>query len=225
MQPGRAQRRRQVADRDGAEPALGRRRLAGIVDDEGIDHRQAAEQRVGEAGRRERHRLAGQPFQRAVRAEMDQRVDALDLAQPEVEARHRHGAAAGRGRDRSAWRSAARPRSGCTATMIRPKRASRSAKAPSRTPGRVPARPRRRARRAARRVGQRCRSSASIARRAVSSGTRLAPCVTAPRPGRRRRATRRRCRSRRRAAAAEDPARLAMVSSPTAWPTCPPAPG
>ena len=41
--PGRPachDRRRQVAERDGAEPALGRRGLAGIVDDEGIDHRQ-----------------------------------------------------------------------------------------------------------------------------------------------------------------------------------------
>ena len=32
-----------------------------------------------------RHRLAGQPFQRAVRADMDDRVDAERLAQPQAE--------------------------------------------------------------------------------------------------------------------------------------------
>ncbi len=45
--------RRQVADRDRADPALGRRRLAGIVDDERVDHRQGADgqsrQQAGES--------------------------------------------------------------------------------------------------------------------------------------------------------------------------------
>ena len=81
----RLQRRRQMADGDGAEPALGGSRLARIVDDEGIDHREPAEQRGRQAGRRQRHRLARQPFERAVGAEMDHGVDALDLAQPEIE--------------------------------------------------------------------------------------------------------------------------------------------
>ena len=70
-----AERRRQMADRDGGQPALGLHRLAGIVDDEGIDHRQRAQHALGPALGRQRQRLAGQPFERAVRAEMDQRVD------------------------------------------------------------------------------------------------------------------------------------------------------
>ena len=47
----RLQRRREMADGDRAEPALGGSRLAGIVDDEGIDHREPAEQRGRQAGR------------------------------------------------------------------------------------------------------------------------------------------------------------------------------
>ena len=79
------ERRRQMADRHRRDPALGLRGLAGIVDDEGIDHGQRAERRLDGAILRERDRLARQPFERAMRAEMNQRVDALDLAQPEVE--------------------------------------------------------------------------------------------------------------------------------------------
>ena len=43
-------RRRQMADGDGADAPLGLRGLAGIVDDEGIDHGQIADQRLGPAG-------------------------------------------------------------------------------------------------------------------------------------------------------------------------------
>ena len=82
---GRFQRRREMADGDGAEPALGSSRLTRIVDDEGIDDREPAEQRGRQAGRRQRHRLAWQPFERAMGAEMDHGVDALDFAQPEIE--------------------------------------------------------------------------------------------------------------------------------------------
>ncbi len=39
-EPGRDQRRRQVADGDRSDAALGLRRLAGIADDERIEHRQ-----------------------------------------------------------------------------------------------------------------------------------------------------------------------------------------
>ena len=74
-----------MADRHGRDPAFGLRGLAGIVDDEGIDHGQRAERRLDGAILRERDRLARQPFERAVRAQMNQRVDALDLAQPDVE--------------------------------------------------------------------------------------------------------------------------------------------
>ena len=76
--------RRQVAEGDAAEPALRLRRLAGIVDDERIDHRQRRRARAGPAVGRQRHGLAGQPFRGAVRAEMDQRVEAR-VPQPEVE--------------------------------------------------------------------------------------------------------------------------------------------
>ena len=43
------QRRRQVADADGANAAFGLRGLAGIVDDEGIDQRHGAQQNFGRA--------------------------------------------------------------------------------------------------------------------------------------------------------------------------------
>ena len=60
------------------------RGLARIVDDEGIDHRHRPQQRRGPAVARQRHRLARQPFQRAMRAHVDQRPRAL-LRQPQVE--------------------------------------------------------------------------------------------------------------------------------------------
>ena len=75
MQAGGAERRRQMPDGDRAEPALGLHRLARIVDDEGIDHRQRTQHDLGPALVRQRQRLAGQPFQGAVRAEMDQGID------------------------------------------------------------------------------------------------------------------------------------------------------
>ena len=81
----RFQRRRQMPDGHSAEPALRCSRLPRIVDDEGIDHGEPAEQCGGQAGRRQRHRLARQPLQRAMCAEMDHRVDAHRLAQPEIE--------------------------------------------------------------------------------------------------------------------------------------------
>ena len=85
VRPGGLQRRRQVADGDRAEPALGGRRLARVVDDEGVGDRDAAEQGRREAGLRHRDRLAGQPFQRAVRAEMDYRIDVFCAAEPQIE--------------------------------------------------------------------------------------------------------------------------------------------
>ena len=77
VQAGRAERRRQMADGDGTQPPLGLHRLARIVDDEGIDHRHRPQHDLGPAAARQRQRLAGQPFQGAVRAEMDQRVDPI----------------------------------------------------------------------------------------------------------------------------------------------------
>ena len=64
-----------MADGDRAQPALRRRRLAGVVDDKRIGDRNAAKERRREARRRHRDRLARQPFQRPVRAEMNHGVD------------------------------------------------------------------------------------------------------------------------------------------------------
>ena len=79
------ERRGEMANRHSGDPAFGLRGFAGIVDDEGIDHGQRAEGRLDGAVLRKRDRLARQPFERAVRAQMNQRVDPLDLAQPDVE--------------------------------------------------------------------------------------------------------------------------------------------
>ncbi len=75
---------REMAERDCREPSLGRSGLAGIIDDIGIDDRQTSRDDAGPAGPRQRHRLARQPFRRAMRAKMDQRV-AAGAAQGEIE--------------------------------------------------------------------------------------------------------------------------------------------
>ena len=85
VETGAGQRRRQMADRHGGDPALGLRGFARIADDEGIDHRQRAGDDFGKAGRCQRHRLAGQPFQRAMGADMDERMACRDLLQPQAE--------------------------------------------------------------------------------------------------------------------------------------------
>ena len=85
MRPGGDQRRRQMADRDRADAALGLRGFARIVDDERIDDRRRAEQNFGRATFAERDRLARQPFERAVRAELNDRVDLLLAGEPEIE--------------------------------------------------------------------------------------------------------------------------------------------
>ena len=74
-----------MADGDGGDAPLRLRRLAGIVDDEGVDDGHRAEKRAGSAGFGKRRGLAGQPFERAMRAEMDQRIDARLLPEPEIE--------------------------------------------------------------------------------------------------------------------------------------------
>ncbi len=79
------ERRRQMADRHAGDAALGLRRLARIADDEGIDHRQRAGDDLGKAFRGQRDRLARQPFQRAVRAHMNERIGLRDVLQPQAE--------------------------------------------------------------------------------------------------------------------------------------------
>ena len=85
MRSGGDQGRRQMADRRRADAALGLRGFAGIVDDERIDDRRRADEDFGRADFAQRDRLAGQPFQRAVGAELDDRVDFLVAREPEME--------------------------------------------------------------------------------------------------------------------------------------------
>ena len=79
------QRRRQMADGHGGDAALGLRRLSRIADEERIEHRQRADDGLGEACGRQRHGLAGQPFERAVRAHMHDGIGIGDVPQPETE--------------------------------------------------------------------------------------------------------------------------------------------
>ncbi len=81
---GAGQRRHQMVDDDRVRPALGLRALPGIVDQEGVDQRQVAEDRVRRAPRRQAEALAGQPLQRAVFAQVHDRVRAELLVQPAV---------------------------------------------------------------------------------------------------------------------------------------------
>ncbi len=84
MQPGLAERRREMTDHDRRQTAFGLHGLARIVDDEGIDDRHRPQHLFRPAFSRQGQRLAGQPFERAVRTEMDQRVDLLVLAQAAI---------------------------------------------------------------------------------------------------------------------------------------------
>src|SRR5947209_5698218 len=59
--------------------------FAGIVDDERVEVWYGAENRAGEAIRRQSDALARQPLEIAMLAEMNDRIDGKDLAQPEIE--------------------------------------------------------------------------------------------------------------------------------------------
>ena len=84
VRPCGDQRRRQMADRRRADAPLGLRRLAGIVDDERVDDGRRAEHDFGRAALAERDRLPRQPLERAVRAELNDRVDFLFAREPEM---------------------------------------------------------------------------------------------------------------------------------------------
>ena len=75
-------RRRQMADRHCGDPALGLRRLAGIADDKRIKDRDRPGDDLRETVRCQRDRLAGQPFQGPMRAQMDHRIGLRDVLQP-----------------------------------------------------------------------------------------------------------------------------------------------
>ena len=82
---GARHRRHQVIDDHGLGAPLGLAAFARVVDDEGVEVRQRAEDGVGPAGRAQRHALARQPFEVAVRADVHHRIDREGAAQPEVE--------------------------------------------------------------------------------------------------------------------------------------------
>ena len=84
VQSGGAEGRIEVTYGHCRQPPLGLHRLAGVVDDEGVDHGHGSEHPLWPAVCRESDGLSGQPLQRAVRAEMDQRVNLLILAQPAI---------------------------------------------------------------------------------------------------------------------------------------------
>ena len=73
-----------MVDDDGLRAALGLRALAGVVDDEGVQVRQRAQNGIRPAGSAQRHAFAGQPFQVAVLAHMHHGVHRVGAAQPEV---------------------------------------------------------------------------------------------------------------------------------------------
>ena len=77
---GAGQRRGQMVDDHRLRAALGLAALAGIVDDERIEMRQWRQHRLGEAFGRQRQRLARQPFEGAVLAEMNDRIGAEILS-------------------------------------------------------------------------------------------------------------------------------------------------
>ena len=89
VQPGLGEWRRQMAERDGGNAALGLRGFARIADDEGINDRQRAGDDLGKTVAGERHGLAGQPFQRAMRADMHDGMAAERFLQPQAEGHQR----------------------------------------------------------------------------------------------------------------------------------------
>ena len=81
---GGGHRRNQVVDDGGVGAALGLRSLAGVVDDERVEQRHVIQRHFRVAGRGHPDALAGQPLQRAVLAEMENRVGPKDVAHPAV---------------------------------------------------------------------------------------------------------------------------------------------
>ena len=73
---GAGHRRHQMIDDNRGTPSFCLTAFARIVDDERIDQRHRAESDFGPAGFGEAQRLAGEPFEVAVLAEMDDRVGA-----------------------------------------------------------------------------------------------------------------------------------------------------
>ncbi len=83
--PAVDQRRRQMADGHAGDAALGLRGFARIADDERIDHGERAGDDFRKTCRGQRDGFARQPFQRAVRAHMHERIGLCDMLQPQPE--------------------------------------------------------------------------------------------------------------------------------------------
>ncbi len=115
MQLGAGHRRHQVVNDHRRRAPLGLRALAGIVDDEGIDQRRRPEAELRPAVRRQRQRLARQPFEIAVLAEMDDRVRGEGRRAATHRRRGSHAAARRSPSWRLAFVVAVEPRDGCTA--------------------------------------------------------------------------------------------------------------
>ena len=81
---GAGQRRGQVVDDHRLGAPLGLGALAGVVDDERVEMRQWPQHRLGEAFGRQGQRLARQPFEGAVLAEVDHRVGAEFVGEPGI---------------------------------------------------------------------------------------------------------------------------------------------
>ena len=73
---GAGHRRDEMVDERGVGAPFGLGALSGVVDEERIDQRQVAQRRIGAARRGHAERLARQPLQVAVLAEVDDRVGA-----------------------------------------------------------------------------------------------------------------------------------------------------
>lgn len=81
---GARHRRDEMVDEHRVRAPLGLGALAGVVDQERVDQRQVAQRGVGPASRRHAQRLARQPFQVAVLAQVHDRVSAESDVQPTV---------------------------------------------------------------------------------------------------------------------------------------------
>ena len=81
---GAGHRRHQVVDDHRVSAPLGLGPLPRVVDDERVHQRQVAEHRVRRAFRAQAEPLAGQPFQRAVLAQVDDGISAELRGQPAV---------------------------------------------------------------------------------------------------------------------------------------------
>ena len=82
---GAGERRGEMIDDDGSGAALGLGAFARVIDDERVKLGQRDRARFGPAFVRERGGLAGQPFEIAVLAVVDDRMGAEHLSQPDVE--------------------------------------------------------------------------------------------------------------------------------------------